>query len=83
MNTNSGVPTLGVAFLGQVPVPVPPIAEQQEVTAILDSLQSELTAGGKAIAGLVSVKSGILQDLLTGKVRVQVDEEKTIKESVE
>jgi len=38
MNSNTGVPTLGKAFLSQLPVAVPPIAEQQEIVRGIEAL---------------------------------------------
>ncbi len=53
MNSNVGVPTLGVDFLGKVPVPIPPPGEQAKIAAILDQVQARIE----------------LEDLMLGKLR--------------
>jgi type I restriction enzyme S subunit len=70
MNSNSGVPTLGVAFLGAVPVCVPTLEEQAETLSILDRMDAGIEQERRRLRKLVTVKAGLMQDLLTGKVRV-------------
>ena len=75
MNSNSGVPTLGVDFLGKVPVPQPSLAEQKRIAMALDGLQLKLTAESLELNKLQLLKNGLMDDLLTGRVRVTVERE--------
>lgn len=70
MNTNLGVPTLGVGFLASVPIAVPPVAEQKILAAALDSADARILAEGVGLEKLRQVKQGLMEDLLTGRVRV-------------
>ena len=75
MNSNSGVPTLGVDFLGRVPVPQPSLAEQKRIAMTLDDTQSRLIAESLELSKLQALKNGLMDDLLTGRVRVALPEE--------
>jgi len=75
MNSNSGVPTLGVDFLGRVPVPHPSLAEQKRIAMTLDDTQSRLIAESLELNKLQALKNGLMDDLLTGRVRVTVERE--------
>jgi type I restriction enzyme S subunit len=77
MNTNSGVPTLGVDFLGRVSVPQPSQEEQRRIARILDDLQSQLIAEKSELIKLQALKNGLMDDLFSGRVRVAVHEETT------
>ncbi|MEM9541049.1 MAG: restriction endonuclease subunit S [Cyanobacteria bacterium P01_E01_bin.42] len=70
MNSNSGVPTLGVAFLEAVPIRIPKIFEQTQICLILDSLDLEIEKNRQILSKLKHQKTALMQDLLTGKVRV-------------
>lgn len=53
MNSNSGVPTLGVKTIEGVPIWLPPVVEQQRVASLLDELHS---AGCELDARLAKTK---------------------------
>ena len=72
MNTNLGVPTLGVGFLGGVEVVVPSLAEQTKSAATLDAMATRVEAENRVLAKLRLQKNGIMDDLLTGRVRTTV-----------
>jgi type I restriction enzyme, S subunit len=69
MNTNLGVPTLGVGFLGNVPIAIPPTHEQEKLAAVLDRADERGIAEDVALAKLRLLKRGLMDDLLTGRVR--------------
>lgn len=48
----------------------PPPREQEEIVAMLDSTEEQLNAQIKKVEALMSVKSSLLQNLLTGKIRI-------------
>lgn len=55
-------------------VPVPPMAEQEKITSILTSTDELIEVTEQKIEKLQLVKKGLMEDLLTGKVRVEVEE---------
>jgi type I restriction enzyme S subunit len=63
---------LNTAILGSVPLSLPPLHEQKKIAEILSQLDNAADAGGFEVFQLQSMKAGLLQDLLTGKVRVSV-----------
>lgn len=66
----TGVPHINLGLFKQLPVPVPPLQEQDRIVKILDSVQDSLDEMVGYIERLNRTKSGLLQDLLTGRVRV-------------
>lgn len=70
MNSNSGVPTLGVEFLKAIPLRQPSIEEQGRIA---DTLEANEVIGRQLRASLSKLrrqKAALMQDLLTGKVSV-------------
>lgn len=55
-------------FLKKV-IPVPPIEEQRKVISILSSVEQKILISKKIRSTLLQLKKGLMQDLLTGKVR--------------
>lgn len=72
MNTNSGVPTLGVDFIKNIQVPFPTFNEQVTINRQLDCISDSLESERTKLQKLRQQKSGLMQDLLTGKVPVKV-----------
>lgn len=58
-------------------VPVPPLEEQRDIFRAVDSVIKKLSTSEKRLARLNSLKKALMQDLLTGKVRVNVSEKET------
>jgi len=73
MNTNSGVPTLGVDFIKSVSVPFPQPEEQCFMAKLLDIASSNIAIEIERKEKLVKQRSGLMHDLLTGKVQVKSD----------
>ncbi len=48
----------------------PPPKEQEEIVALLDSTEEQLNAQNKKVEALMGVKRSLLQNLLTGKIRI-------------
>ncbi|MEM5330848.1 restriction endonuclease subunit S [Paraburkholderia sp. JHI2823] len=48
----------------------PPPGEQKEIVAVLDSIEGQLSAQEKKLQALGEVQHSLLQNLLTGKIRV-------------
>ncbi|MGZ8172269.1 MULTISPECIES: restriction endonuclease subunit S [Methylobacter] len=51
---------------------LPPIDEQQKIAAVLSAADKEITTNQKQLATLKQQKKGLMQQLLTGKKRVNV-----------
>lgn len=64
------MPAIRSATLKELLLPVPPLEEQQRIEAILEAHEAVATRSEIAANSLRTLKSGLLQDLLTGKVRV-------------
>jgi len=62
------------AILRRILFPVPPPFEQNAICKTYQTLNSKIDAALEHLAKMKSAKTGLMQDLLTGKVRVNVDE---------
>ncbi|KZC98792.1 restriction endonuclease subunit S [Thalassospira xiamenensis] len=86
MNTNLGVPTLGVAFIKSIKVPFPPYQEQKSISQKLDHVAREIDTLKREYSKLAQIKLGVMQGLLTGEVSVspernELAETKPVKEA--
>jgi type I restriction enzyme S subunit len=54
-------------------IPAPPIEEQKRISEILHSVDQFIYAESEYTSALQKLKKGLMQDLLTGKVRVKTD----------
>tara|TARA_B100002019_G_scaffold293004_1_gene318207 strand:- start:4322 stop:5575 length:1254 start_codon:yes stop_codon:yes gene_type:complete len=68
-----GVPDLGLGEIGHLKVPVCSLDEQQRITRHLESVQSCILQKKSLLKKNQSLKKSLMQDLLTGKVRVRVN----------
>lgn len=74
--------TIDQAAIGGLPVPVPSLDEQQVVASSILAIQLKIHSESKSVARLKCLKTGLMQDLLTGKVRVKVDEAEEVAANV-
>jgi type I restriction enzyme S subunit len=58
--------------LGRVQIPIPPIEEQRQISCILGSIDEKLELEKKEKSKLERIKRGLMDLLLTGKIRVKV-----------
>jgi type I restriction enzyme S subunit len=65
---------LNKAALKKLPICVPDPAEQYEVLDRIEAAQSSIKAQNRQLDKLRQQKHGLMQDLLTGRVRVKADE---------
>lgn len=65
-----GVPDLGLDKISNFIVPKPPLEEQRQIAVRLVALQTRIDADSSDYAKLATLKSGLMDDLLTGRVRV-------------
>ncbi|KXS53436.1 MAG: restriction modification system DNA specificity subunit [Marinobacter sp. T13-3] len=59
-----------VADMKNLLVPVPPIQEQRSIFRAVSSVVSKISFSEQKLARLTNIKKALMQDLLTGKVRV-------------
>lgn len=75
---NAAQPSLKVPHLLASKFPVPKLQEQHVIANKIDSINNLLNSSVSEISKYVSLKAGLMQDLLTGKVRVKVDAKKCL-----
>lgn len=63
--------------LVKIPVPVPPTAEQKIIVGMLNAMNSKIEAGQRKLLKYQDNKKALMQDLLTGQVRVNVDQKES------
>lgn len=67
---STGVPSLNRNFVHPTRVAVPPFEEQVAIVSLERGLQTRIDAESEYLAKLRAIKKGLMQDLLTGRVRV-------------
>jgi type I restriction enzyme, S subunit len=70
MNSNTGVPTLGVQFLTAIPIRRPEPDEQHRIARVLSQSETLIETERKSLRKLRSLKTALMQELLTGEKRV-------------
>jgi type I restriction enzyme S subunit len=69
---------LNVAIMKRLPVPIPSLNEQQKIVSIIDSIDSKITIENQKLSQHQFLKKALMQVLLTGKVRVKIDEAEAV-----
>ncbi|MDB2646788.1 restriction endonuclease subunit S [Pseudomonadales bacterium] len=69
----SAQPQLTIGTLNELQLPIPPLAEQSQIVSAITSIQIALDKMENKISQTKSLKKSLMQDLLTGKVRVTVN----------
>ena len=75
IQTVGAQPNLSLAQVGEFSVPLPSIEEQNQITCQLIALDRKESLISTKLAGLVNLKKALMQDLLTGKVRVKLQKD--------
>lgn len=70
-----GVPDLGLDKISELLFPVPPLEEQTKIASVLEQVTTRIIKERTLLKKLNVLKHGLMHDLLTGKVRVPLDEE--------
>jgi type I restriction enzyme S subunit len=73
MAVGSTIKTIGLAFFRALKIPVPPLSEQERIVDALLGHERAVWSHEAGLARLETLKRGLVQDLLTGRVRVQPD----------
>lgn len=69
-NTSSGLNTINRRGLRRVLIQCPPPNEQREIIDVLNATEVNVAAVAQKVAALEAVKRSLLQNLLTGKIRI-------------
>ncbi len=67
------IPDLNHGDFYSITIPLPPLPEQQKIASILSSMDSHIEEKQRKLEQTQSLKKSLMQDLLTGKVRVTVN----------
>jgi type I restriction enzyme S subunit len=71
-NTSSGLNTINRRNLRNLLIQFPDITEQRNILDALDTGERSVSAGEQKLIALQQVKKSLLQNLLTGKIRIPV-----------
>ncbi len=63
------MPNLNTEIIGKLPLATPPIDEQERISGSLNSIEREISANSVVRNQLKRLKRGLMDDLLTGRVR--------------
>lgn len=66
-----------LASLRKIQITLPPAEEQVKITSVLDSIERKLHGSEDKFEHLQRLKKALMQDLLTGKVRVKADQKES------
>jgi len=73
-----GLLNVGVKDFFEILIPVPPIKEQEKIRKKIDSIDQKIIKEKSKLENLHSLKQGLMQQLLTGKKRVKVDDSEEV-----
>jgi len=66
----STIPDLNHSDFYSIYIVIPPLAEQETISAILSDMDSEITALEEKLSKARQLKQGMMQELLTGRIRL-------------
>lgn len=69
------LPSINQSILSSINISLPSLVEQQKIASVLSTCDKEIEILNKRLDALKQQKKGLMQKLLTGKVRVKVDHE--------
>lgn len=72
-NTSSGLNTINRRRVRQLEIPKPNRTEQKEIVALIEASKTMIRSCEKRLGALVVLKKSLLQNLLTGKVRINME----------
>lgn len=72
-NTSSGLNTINRRQLRRLEIPKPPHSEQEEIVSLIEASKATVKNCEGKLRSLEKLKKSLLQNLLTGKVRVNME----------
>jgi type I restriction enzyme S subunit len=72
-NTSSGLNTINRTGLRKLRIPQPKRGEQDDIAALIFNADENIRASEKELLAVQRLKTSLLQNLLTGKVRVKME----------
>ncbi len=76
------MPNLNTTIIGKLLIAKPPVAEQIAIVERIESHDDRLRAEESELAKLEALKHGLMDDLLTGRVRVPVSPQEVASDAV-
>tara|TARA_R110002074_G_scaffold236098_1_gene407893 strand:+ start:4143 stop:5399 length:1257 start_codon:yes stop_codon:yes gene_type:complete len=73
-STQSVISTTEIA---KTAFPIPSIAEQRQISAALSTIDGRIESVERKLTNSIALKKALMQDLLTGKVRVKIDQKES------
>lgn len=73
-----GLLNVGVRDFFEILIPVPPIEEQEKINNTIYSIDQKIIKENNRLINLNNIKQGLMQQLLTGKKRVKVDDSEEV-----
>ncbi|WP_158638222.1 restriction endonuclease subunit S [Salisediminibacterium halotolerans] len=73
-NEATGVPSLSAANISNIQIKLPNLSEQIKIVETIKPIEHKLKNEDEKHNQLIKLKQGLMQQLLTGKVRVSIDE---------
>jgi type I restriction enzyme S subunit len=77
LNEASGVPSLSRDTLYSIRMALPPPDEQKKIVLVIESFNTKISIVKTKLSSLQNAKKALMQDLLTGKVRVNPEQTNT------
>jgi len=69
-NEASGVPSLSAKTIQNIDIIIPTSGEQSSIANVLTQMDSEISALESKLSKAKQIKQGMMQNLLTGKIRL-------------
>lgn len=66
----STIKTIGLGYFKKLLIVLPPLAEQRKIAAILGALDEAIATAERLVTALRERKRGLMQQMLTGRVRL-------------
>ncbi|MDB4230039.1 restriction endonuclease subunit S [Paracoccaceae bacterium] len=73
LRTETAQPAISIATLKNYKIKVPSVLEQKKIAETIDAIDAGIERRFQKLSQTQSLKKSLMQDLLTGKVRVQVN----------
>ncbi|AIF44980.1 restriction endonuclease subunit S [Virgibacillus sp. SK37] len=74
----TGIPKVNRTDLDAFLIVVPTLEEQNKIVDIIESVETRINYDEEKLSELYKIKQGLMQQLLTGKVRVQINEDEEV-----